>query len=371
MFEIPQKIRFIMEKLTLFGHKAYIVGGCVRDILMNKIPADYDIATSATPKEVISIFEKTVPTGLKHGTVTVLIDSEPIEVTTFRTETEYNDNRHPENVEFVSDITQDLSRRDFTINAMAYNPTAGIIDCYGGKADIENKLLRCVGNAEMRFTEDALRILRLFRFASTLNFEIEKNTLNAALKKAYLLQNISRERIFAELKKACKGNNFKIFSHLINCDGLKFIGITEIPDFEKIKKFRNCELLCLYIFLGGKNIENFHPSAREKKFFDDFQNLSTVLLPLNKTEIKKILRYYDPETVKTFLIYKNQSTSDLQEVLNSGEPYKISDLAIDGAELIKAGFSGKEIGKILDHLLEIVISQPNKNNKTDLLKEIP
>lgn len=197
MFEIPQKIRFVMEKLTLFGHKAYIVGGCVRDILMNKIPADYDIATSATPKEVISIFEKTVPTGLKHGTVTVLIDSQPIEVTTFRTETEYTDNRHPENVEFVSDITQDLSRRDFTINAMAYNPTAGIIDCYGGKADIENKLLRCVGNAEMRFTEDALRILRLFRFASTLNFEIEKNTLNAALKKAYLLQNISRERIFA------------------------------------------------------------------------------------------------------------------------------------------------------------------------------
>jgi len=209
MFEIPQAQEFIINRLAQNGHKAYIVGGCVRDILLGKTPDDYDITTSATPQEIITLFEKTIPTGIKHGTVTVVVDGTAVEVTTFRTENGYTDNRRPDEVNFVSDIKEDLSRRDFTINAMAYNKQEGLIDLFDGRADLENKILRTVGNSEKRFKEDALRILRLFRFASVLGFQIEESTLHSAIENAHLLENVSRERIFTELKKAIKGENFE------------------------------------------------------------------------------------------------------------------------------------------------------------------
>jgi len=161
-FSLPQKIEYVLDTLISNGHKAYIVGGCVRDLLCGKEPHDYDITTSAMPHETQALFEKTIATGLKHGTVTVMIDSEPIEVTTFRTESVYNDSRHPESVNFVRDVRDDLSRRDFTVNAMCYNHIDGLIDLFGGKNDIDGKMLQAVGDAKTRFQEDALRILRLF-----------------------------------------------------------------------------------------------------------------------------------------------------------------------------------------------------------------
>lgn len=371
MFEIPQNIEFIIRKLTENGYKAYIVGGCVRDILLGKTPDDYDVTTSATPNEVIFLFEKTVPTGIKHGTVTVIVDGCAVEVTTFRTENGYADNRRPDNVEFVTSIADDLSRRDFTVNAMAYNHEDGLIDLFGGKADLENKILRTVGDSEIRFREDSLRILRLFRFAAVLGFEIEENTLNAAIEHSHLLQNVSRERIFAELKKAITGENFKIFSELIICGGLEFLNITKIPNFKKIKKHRNNLLLCLYISLDSKGLEELKPSNKEREFFATFDKLLKLPSPQTKADIKEMLNISNPDILKAFFEYKEWDKSPILEIIKTNEPYKISHLAIDGKTLIELGYKGEKIGEILEHLRKTVINNPSKNNRKDLLKEIP
>ena len=201
MLSIPENAALVIDRLMQNGYEAYIVGGCVRDSLLGLAVSDFDITTAAPPEKVIELFEKTVPTGIKHGTVTVIIENEPIEVTTFRTEGIYKDSRHPENVEFVSDLKEDLSRRDFTVNAIAYDGDDGIIDLYGGLEDIKTRTLRTVRNPDERFCEDALRIMRLFRFASQLGFSIEENTEKSALSKLASLENISAERVFAELKK--------------------------------------------------------------------------------------------------------------------------------------------------------------------------
>lgn len=371
MFEIPQKIEYIIEKLTQNGHKAYIVGGCVRDILLGKQPDDYDVTTSATPNEVISIFDKTIPTGIKHGTVTVMLENTPVEVTTFRTENGYADNRRPDSVNFVTDIKEDLSRRDFTVNAMAYNRKDGLIDCFGGKSDLENKILRTVGDSETRFREDALRILRLFRFASTIGFRIEENTLSSALECSHLLQNVSRERIFTELKKAVVGENFEVFSELILCGGLEFLGINKLPNFEKIKNFRESLNLCLYMSLDSKTLENLKPSNREREFFATFEGLSKFPKPQEKSDIKEMLNLSNPEILTAFFDYKEWDKTQIKKIIANNEPYKISHLDIDGKTLTELGFGGAKIGEILEHLRQVVIKEPQKNKKDLLLKEIP
>ena len=185
---IPSYCKKILDTLKLSNFEGFLVGGCVRDSLMGTTPDDYDITTNATPDEMIKVFKdfKVIETGLSHGTVTVLVDGNSVEVTTYRIDGEYVDNRHPNEVLFTRNIKEDLSRRDFTVNAMAYNEETGLVDLFGGLADIENKILRTVGDAKTRFTEDALRILRLFRFAATLGFAIENKTLNSALIKQVL-----------------------------------------------------------------------------------------------------------------------------------------------------------------------------------------
>ncbi len=371
MFKIPQKIEYIIEKLAKNGHKAYIVGGCVRDILLGKTPDDYDITTSATPTQVISIFQKTIPTGIKHGTVTVMIENTPVEVTTFRTENGYADNRRPDSIEFVTDIADDLSRRDFTVNALAYNHKDGLIDLFGGKADLKNKILRTVGNAESRFKEDSLRILRLFRFASTLGFTIEDSTLNSALECAHLLQNVSRERIFAELKKAVLGDNFEVFTDLIVCGGLEFLNITKIPNFQKIKKHHDNLPLCLYMFLDNKSLENLKPSNKEREFFTTFTKLESFPRAETKAQIKEMLNISEPDILKAFFEYKEWDKASVDEILKNHEPYKISHLDIDGKTLISLGYKGEKIGEILEHLRKTVVKYPLKNKLEILLKEIP
>lgn len=370
MFKIPSNISFVIDNLIKNGHKAYLVGGCVRDMLMGKTPTDFDITTSAFPEEVIALFEKTVPTGIKHGTVTVIINSTPIEVTTFRTEKGYSDSRHPDDVNFVRNLSQDLCRRDFTVNAIAYNESEGLIDLYGGVADIENKILRTVGDAKTRFEEDALRILRLFRFASTLGFSIEQNTLNGALECANLLETVSRERIFAELKKAVTGDNFKIFKSLILSDKLNFLKITSLPDFERINANIN-PLVRLYLSISTDTLQMLHPSNKEREFFCKFDRLSLFPTPKTESDIKELLNVFDIDILKAFFGYKNLDTTLIDKVLLSGEPYKISHLKIDGETLLKLGFKGEEIGEILEHLRKTVIKDPKKNTKENLLKEIP
>ncbi len=206
-FRIPIKVNDIIEELMKHGFEAYAVGGCVRDMVLKREPEDWDITTSATPIEVKKIFRRTVDTGIQHGTVTVLVDKDHYEVTTYRLDGEYEDNRHPKEVSFTSSLKEDLKRRDFTINAMAYNEKEGFIDLFGGMEDLSKGLIRCVGSAEERFDEDALRILRAVRFSAQLGFTIEPDTMSAVKAKVAHLNNISAERIRVELTKLLLSNH--------------------------------------------------------------------------------------------------------------------------------------------------------------------
>lgn len=204
---IPKDVEFIINTLEENGFEAYAVGGCVRDSLLGRVPNDWDITTSAKPLETKKLFKRTFDTGIKHGTISVLLDKEIYEVTTYRIDGEYEDARHPKEVTFTSKLSEDLLRRDFTINAMAYNPKRGLVDLYGGKEDLENKIIRCVGNPYDRFTEDALRIMRAVRFAAQLNYQIEEDTKKAIKELAPNLTKISAERIQVELIKLLTSDN--------------------------------------------------------------------------------------------------------------------------------------------------------------------
>lgn len=203
-FKIAEGAEFILNKLNNCGYEAYVVGGCVRDIFLGRSINDWDICTSAKPTEVMKIFsgEKVIPTGLKHGTVTIVLDGEQYEVTTYRIDGEYFDSRRPESVDFTDDIAEDLKRRDFTINAMAYSLSTGLVDLFGGCEDLKKGVIKCVGNPKKRFSEDALRILRAWRFSCQLGFKIDESTLLAAYELRDNIKNISSERIMSELVKA-------------------------------------------------------------------------------------------------------------------------------------------------------------------------
>ena len=209
--DMPKNVDTAINLLQSAGFEAYAVGGCVRDSLLGKIPNDWDITTSAKPEDMKSVFADfhCIDTGIKHGTVTVVIDGEPLEITTFRLDGEYEDNRHPKSVTFTSNLSADLGRRDFTVNAMAYSKKTGIVDLFGGQNDLKNGIIRCVGDPDRRFNEDALRILRALRFASALDFEIEEKTAQSLLKNRALLGNISEERIAKELLKLVCGKGAK------------------------------------------------------------------------------------------------------------------------------------------------------------------
>lgn len=198
---LPKNVSYIISKLEQAGYEAYAVGGCVRDTLLGRKPQDWDITTSAKPLQIKTLFKKTIDTGIQHGTVTVMLDHIGYEVTTYRIDGEYEDNRHPKKVEFTDNLKLDLERRDFTINAMAYNDKRGLVDEFGGIKDLEDGIIRCVGDAGQRFDEDALRMLRAVRFAGQLDFEIEEKTRAAIMQRAKHLENISAERIRVELTK--------------------------------------------------------------------------------------------------------------------------------------------------------------------------
>lgn len=227
---MPQKVKFIIKQLMDNGFEAYAVGGCVRDSILGREPNDWDITTSALPGQVKKVFEHTVDTGIQHGTVTVVLDKENFEVTTYRIDGEYEDNRHPKEVIFTANLVEDLKRRDFTVNAMAYNDEIGLVDVFGGISDLNEKIIRCVGNAEDRFSEDALRVLRAARFAAQLGFSIEDGTMQAMKSMAPNLANISAERIQVELVKLIISDNPDMIKTAYE------LGITKIvlPEFDKI-----------------------------------------------------------------------------------------------------------------------------------------
>ncbi len=381
--ELPQSIDFVLNTLIKSGHKAYIVGGCVRDLLCGITPHDYDITTSALPHETQALFEHTINTGIKHGTVTVIINCEHIEVTTFRTEAEYKDNRHPDSVNFVSDVKEDLARRDFTINAMCYNHTDGLIDCFGGIDDIKNKIFRAVGDAKVRFNEDALRILRLFRFASTFEFNIESKTLAAAIECAPHLKTISAERIFTELKKLACGKKPEVISTLLSTGALSDYYLRS-ADLENIKHLKNNSDLRLFALLNlcSDNLQETLNKLKCSNSFKDYclkmQHLTTDIVKPDIISIKKALNFAEKDILSDALLYYcsifNINIKTYQALLNdivkNKEPYKISQLKVCGNDVIALGFDGKQVGEKLEFLLDKVIENPSLNNRQDLINLI-
>ena len=272
---LPKEVKFIIDELISHGYEAYIVGGCVRDKIMGIVPHDYDITASAMPSEIKSIFKSTADTGIKHGTVTVIIGNKPFEVTTFRSEFGYSDSRHPDKVVFINNIEEDLKRRDFTMNAIAFNPEKGFCDPFNGTEDIKNKIIRAVGNPTKRFKEDALRILRLFRFKSVLNFSIDKDTENAALELCGKISEISEERISTELIKTLLGQNPEALESLIKKGGFEFFDITDCEGLARIKELTLNPEIRLYAFLNICGADVFKTCKALKlsnKFLSDFND---------------------------------------------------------------------------------------------------
>ena len=227
---LPQKVSYILDILQRHGFEAYAVGGCVRDMILARRPDDFDITTSARPEEVKACFRRTVDTGIRHGTVTVMLGSDSFEVTTYRIDGNYSDGRHPDSVSFTPDLKEDLLRRDFTINAMAYNDRNGLVDISGGMADLQKRVVRCVGNPDRRFDEDALRVMRAVRFAAQLGFSIEQKTREAVRRHSENLKAVSAERIRTELVKLLISSHPEMVEDLYRLDITKVI----LPEFDRL-----------------------------------------------------------------------------------------------------------------------------------------
>ncbi len=383
MFKLPQNVVKIIDTIEGAGYTAWCVGGCVRDMLMGKTPSDYDIASSAPCEEIQRLFLKTIPTGIKHGTVTVMLDSEPYEVTRYRVDGEYNDNRHPENVNFTADFSLDLSRRDFTVNAMGYNEKRGICDLYGGKADIEKKIIRAVGNPTERFLEDALRIIRAIRFSSVLEFSIEGDTLNAIKTHANLLENIASERVTVELLKALAGNKPSTLGVLVESDGLSAFGISGKADWSTLDRLPKNSLLRLaaLVKMCDCDINDIQSKLRfsnkqKTELLGYFEILDLKeLTPKNLKPFAKSVGYNNLLiAVEAYGVLNNIDVKDnankIQLAAENNEPYSIEMLDISGNEIKALGFSGSDIGAVQRKLLLIVLEDPKLNKKEKLVSAI-
>ena len=380
-FKLPDYVLKCIDTLRRRGFEAFAVGGCVRDALMGNEPKDYDVATDALPHETISIFERVVETGVKFGTVTVLFGKNTVEVTTFRRESEYSDSRHPDSVTFSHDITADLSRRDFTVNAMAYSPEAGLHDPFGGAADIENKIIRTVGNPDGRFSEDALRIMRAFRFSARLGFEIEKKTLSSALRLSDNLKNISIERIQNELTATLLSPCPQSLEPLLCKGAFRFLGIGDTGNLSVLALMPEdiCVRLAAFLFLTGNGdhaLSRFRmdnkTKAKTKKLLALFKNSRVE----SRQEIKRAFQVLTHEDV--VVMYKARAAlfgennisliGMADEIFRNGEPYCLSMLDISGGDLKSAGIpQGKQTGEMLGRLLDMVIDNPSMNNREMLL----
>ena len=382
-------VEFILKRLNEKGHRADVVGGPVRDFLRGVTPSDYDITTSATPEETKAAFSdfKTVDTGIKHGTVTLVLNSTPYEITTYRIDGEYTDSRHPDSVTFTRRIEEDLSRRDFTVNAISYNPRDGITDPFFGREDIEKRIIRAVGDPYLRFSEDALRILRALRFSSSLGFEIEENTAKALVEKSCLLTEISAERIFIEWKKLLSGDGaFSVLSRFSSV--LTYF----LPELKSLVLPADAALSedflvrqAAIFYLSCENPSESYKSAMLRLKTDSFtrdmggkmlDNVGKYKL-LSLSDAGFMLKELGAEaadyTVRLEAVLGKKTKEQqayLSEYLERGLPYKVGDLKIDGNALRSLGLRGREIGVCLDKLLSAVIFGRVKNEEAALLAYI-
>lgn len=385
---IPENVMTALTILEQNGYSAYAVGGCVRDSLLGKVPYDWDICTSAAPEQTMKCFAdyRVIPTGVKHGTITVIIEN-PLEITTFRIDGDYLDNRRPSEVSFTHNVADDLCRRDFTVNAMALDRRGNITDLYGGREDLEKKLIRCVGTASERFDEDALRIMRALRFASTLGFEIENETALAIHAKKQLLCNIAAERIQKEFSKLLTGNCKNILSEF--SDVIKvFLPDADISadNTEMIEDSPATAALRLALLLANIYPDKAEEALRSLRF--DNSTIKDVSLMLgaksldvsdDRPRVKRLINRYGIDNLKTvldFLLYSKRITSDLynavlytaNDIIQKNECCTLSALAVKGCDISALGiFKQNQIGKILFALLEKVMDGEVRNNKKALL----
>ncbi|MDR1665107.1 MAG: CCA tRNA nucleotidyltransferase [Clostridiales bacterium] len=392
---LPANVKFIIDALYGAGFEAYAVGGCVRDRLLGAEPKDWDIATSATPAQVKEIFRRTVDTGIKHGTVTVLLERCAYEVTTYRVDGAYLDGRRPSEVTFASRIGDDLSRRDFTMNAIAYNGRDGFVDPFGGAEDIKNKIIRCVGEASQRFNEDALRMLRAVRFASQLGFEIEPQTLSAIQPLARKLALISAERIREELTKLLLGARPQALCLFrVNLPIQYVLFGREYPGdmLEKAAQIAACPKVTALVYAlfllnyGAESVKILRDLRFDNKTAREISEYIRLLPPRLENDsyaIKKNLRglsadhFFKLLTLKEILEPEKAAEfhairAAAEGILARGECFSIRQLAVNGDDLIAAGIAdGKAVGAALESLLDRVLRDPSANTRARLLTEIP
>ncbi len=431
--KLPSEVKLILNHFKESGYEAFCVGGAVRDSLMGNEPGDWDITTNATPDETANIFKnyKIIETGIKHGTVTVIIDKKPYEITTYRIDGEYEDNRHPGNVIFTRNLKDDLARRDFTVNAIAYNPDAGIVDFYDGQSHIYNSIIKTVGDPDKRFNGDGLRIMRALRFAATLGFEIDCETASAIHRNKDLLKNISAERINIELSKLVCGKN--AFNILMEYPDVLSVVIPEIAPAISFKQYGKkhaynvwehiCHtvdtipsdrILRLTMLLhdlgkvpthalndkGDSTFKKHAPIGGEMareiltrlKFDKKTINRVSFLVSYHdfeptesKIELKHHLKTKTPDDIRTLLVIKKsdrgalsesyrdiseataQTLRWLDEIERNNECCTINQLAVNGNDLIAQGITGEKVGETLNYLLDSVIEEKVTNDKSALL----
>jgi tRNA nucleotidyltransferase (CCA-adding enzyme) len=399
---LPEKVQFIINTLKDKGFEAFIVGGCTRDSLLGLKPKDWDITTSAMAEDVINSFDKTIPTGIKHGTVTVMIKNESFEVTTYRIDGAYTDNRRPDQVFFTSNIEEDLSRRDFTINSMAYNNEKGLIDPFNGQNDLNKKLIKCVGDPNLRFNEDALRMIRAIRFSSQIGFAIDEATFNAIQSNAKLICNVSSERIRIELDKILLSSDVILgIKNLNKSNLLKYI--LNIKDIKKnenrcynIIKYTKSNIyirLAVFLYTLLEDISEIRGVLKKLKYDNNTLNIVVAIIEnfknlLGDIEDKDLKTYINGVGLKnldyiisfmdaylqgsseTKLFNEFESTKvKIQIILGNKEPLFIKDLKISGDDLIKIGFQkGKLIGETLNYLLSVIFENQELNNYEQLKK---
>ncbi len=424
-----------METLQASGYSAHLVGGCVRDSLMGRRPCDWDICTSALPQQVMDAFpgRKVLPTGIRHGTVTLVEEGGPLEITTLRRDGDYLNHRHPRTVEFTPSLEEDLARRDFTVNAMAYAPYEGVTDPFGGREDLKAGVLRCVGNSLQRFDEDALRILRLFRFASQLSFEPEPQTLAAAAQLAPLLQEVSGERISAELNKLLLGENVfralclaadhgvleAIIPEMAPCIGFDqhkthhihpvdrhlFAAVAAAPprleirlalllhDIGKPRVFQldekgggHCpDHAAVSADYAGVMLRRLRYPKNLAGRVTQLVSRHIVKLPADKAALRRLCAQMGTGAVGDLIAVRRADNlakapsrafkwdavaTMLDEIIAAGDPLRIEDLAVGGQDLLELGVPGGPIiGEMLGSLLELVVEHPEANRRETLLQE--
>ena len=392
---LPKEVKHIIDILTQNGYEAYAVGGCVRDSILGRVPGDWDITTSALPQQVKALFRRTIDTGIQHGTVTIMLGKNGYEVTTYRIDGKYEDSRHPESVEFTPNLEEDLKRRDFTINAMAYNDENGVVDIFGGIDDIRNRIIRCVGNAHDRFTEDALRILRAVRFSAQLGFEIDKATKDAARELSPTLVKISRERIHTELNKLLLSDNPDYFSVVYELGVMKVI-ISELEgvnsgDIDRLKVLIKRTKPCLperyaallsvigkdktRAVLKGLKLDNATISMAVKLV--EYLGITPALTePQMRHYINEVGKEDAIRVIDFNLSFADESMheeyTDMRKlcahVLERGDCTSLKELDVTGKDLVDAGFeAGKQLGELLNSLLTEVLDNPSLNDRNYLL----